>query len=54
MELIANKSVSPISVDHAYNHIVFDQYNLGLIDKDALRRTDTKWAWDEEFGEVEE
>jgi hypothetical protein len=44
-ELLINKSRTPIPIDEAYGRIVHDQYNLGLIDREALRRSGTKWAW---------
>lgn len=44
MRIAIKKSQSPISIDEAYDDIIFHQYNLHLVDRDAFAGK-SKWTW---------
>ena len=43
--IIVEKSLSPISIDEAYNVIIFEQYNLHLIDRKRFEKS-AKWSYE--------
>ena len=45
MEVIKQQSQTPITIDKAYNEIIYQQYNLYLIDKVHYDHSKAKWSW---------
>lgn len=45
MQLVGNLSAAPRAVEDVYERVVFEQYNLHLIDGERLRGEGVKWAW---------
>lgn len=43
--IVAQKSLSPITMQEAQGHILREQYNLHLMDTDRIRGK-VKWSWD--------
>ena len=49
--LVAGKAGSALTVEEAYNRIVFQQFNLHLVDRQRLAEAKIKWSYNEGFDE---
>ena len=45
LRLLQEKAKNPLSIETVYDKIIFEQYNLHLLEKDLLERKGVKWSW---------